>query len=50
VSFYNETINPQDPNKPIFKFASDVVLAADPRVSDEWMAFVINQTHWNDVG
>lgn len=48
--FYNQTTSDQVPKK-VFRFASDVVLAKDPRMSDEWAAFadpVKGQNHWNE--
>ncbi|KAF2471062.1 heme peroxidase, partial [Lindgomyces ingoldianus] len=47
VSFYNETV--QDIGEDcVFKFPSDVALAAHPAVSDEWMMFAGKQEHWNE--
>jgi hypothetical protein len=31
-----------------FRFASDTVIAADPRTSDEWKLFIGDQHHWNE--
>ncbi|TKA55680.1 hypothetical protein B0A49_10599 [Cryomyces minteri] len=47
VSFYNETIQNPAP-KGVFRFASDLVLAKDPRVSSEWNSFINDQHHWNE--
>ncbi|TKA73139.1 hypothetical protein B0A49_07326 [Cryomyces minteri] len=47
VSFYNETIQNPAP-KGVFRFASDLVLAKDPRVSTEWNSFINDQKHWNE--
>jgi hypothetical protein len=47
--FYNETLsNSTSPR--VFKFQSDVVLSADPRVNSEWLAFAApdGQSHWNE--
>jgi len=44
VKFYNETIQPNPPKK-LFVFESDVALANDPRIHDEWMDFVDDQDH-----
>ncbi|CAG8982569.1 hypothetical protein HYALB_00007285 [Hymenoscyphus albidus] len=46
VSFYNETIQP-NPAPKTFRFASDSVIAKDPRSSTEWNAFIGDQSHWN---
>ncbi|OBW69766.1 MAG: Uncharacterized protein AUREO_001550 [Aureobasidium pullulans] len=46
VSFYNETLQPGT-NSKVFKFQSDLVTANDSRVSDEWHAFIGDQSHWN---
>ena len=48
VAFYGETISSSSPPR-VFKFASDVVLAKDPRVRDEWNEFINGQDHWNEV-
>jgi hypothetical protein len=48
VKFYNETIAAV-PNKKLFIFDSDKVLAADPRMSVEWKSFIGDQSHWNEV-
>ncbi|OJD28926.1 ligninase h2 precursor [Diplodia corticola] len=48
--FYNQTTSNQVPKK-VFRFASDVVLANDSRVQDEWVQFtdpVTGQKHWNE--
>jgi len=47
VSFYNETIQPS-PLPKTFRFASDSVIAKDPRSSDEWNSFIGDQKHWNE--
>lgn len=47
VSFYNETIQPT-PLPKTFRFASDSVIAKDPRTSDEWNSFIGDQKHWNE--
>lgn len=47
VSFYNETIQPT-PLPKTFRFASDSVIAKDPRSSDEWNSFIGDQSHWNE--
>ena len=48
VKFYNETLQP-NPGRRVFKFDSDVKLAAHPQISDEWNKFVNSQDHWNEV-
>lgn len=48
VAFYNETLQSAPP-KGIFQFQSDLKLAVDSRMSDEWQAFVGAQSHWNSV-
>jgi len=48
VRFYNEMIS-ASPRKKLFIFPSDIVLANDPRVKDEWISFIGNQSHWNEV-
>lgn len=48
VGFYNETLQPGAASK-VFKFQSDLVTANDSRVSDEWHAFIGDQSHWNSV-
>ncbi|KAL1635369.1 hypothetical protein SLS56_001793 [Neofusicoccum ribis] len=48
--FYNQTTSNTTPKK-VFRLKSDVVLAADPRISDEWAQFADNtngQKHWNE--
>lgn len=49
--FYNQTVQ-NTPNK-VQRFPSDVVLAADPRMSVEWDKFRqpngVGQSHWNEV-
>ncbi|KAG4440801.1 hypothetical protein IFR05_003729 [Cadophora sp. M221] len=47
VTFYNETIATK-PNKKLFIFDSDKVLASDARMSTEWRAFISDQAHWNE--
>ncbi|OMP82656.1 Manganese peroxidase 1 [Diplodia seriata] len=50
VRFYNQTTSNTVPKK-VFRFASDVVLANDSRVQDEWVQFtdpVKGQKHWNE--
>lgn len=48
VLFYNQTIAPDGTiPKRVFKFPSDVALAAHPQVADEWANFGANQTDWN---
>jgi hypothetical protein len=34
----------------VFRFQSDLVLAQDARVRDEFLAFIDDQEHWNEVG
>lgn len=50
--YYNETINPNAPAR-VFKFASDIKLAADPRMSRLFTAFAAPnnaaQLPWNNV-
>lgn len=50
VRFYNQTTSNQVPKK-VFRLASDVVLANDPRIKDEWTSFAdptSGQKHWNE--
>ncbi|RDW84289.1 peroxidase-4 [Coleophoma cylindrospora] len=47
VSFYNETLQPS-PKPGVFRLQSDPTIAADPRCSSEWRAFVGDQSHWNE--
>ncbi|KAL1640781.1 hypothetical protein SLS58_006603 [Diplodia intermedia] len=50
VRFYNQTTSNTTPKK-VFRFASDVALANDSRVQDEWVQFtdqVKGQKHWNE--
>ena len=51
VKFYGQTIGTQPTPKRVFKFPSDVKLAAHPRLSDEWKEFAGpgGQDHWNEV-
>ncbi|EFQ34364.1 peroxidase [Colletotrichum graminicola M1.001] len=48
VKFYKETLGSAPAR--VFKFASDVVLAKDPRISAEFQAFAGpgGQSHWNE--
>ncbi|KAK2063731.1 peroxidase [Colletotrichum caudatum] len=48
VAFYKETLGSAPAR--VFKFASDVVLAKDPRISAEFQAFAGQggQSHWNE--
>ncbi|KAK2021878.1 peroxidase [Colletotrichum zoysiae] len=48
VKFYKETLGSAPAR--VFKFASDVVLAKDPRISAEFQAFAGQggQSHWNE--
>ncbi|KAI9855985.1 MAG: hypothetical protein M1813_009310 [Trichoglossum hirsutum] len=46
VKFYNETLQTNGPKK-VFKFPSDLALSKDPRVSNQWTAFVKSQGRWN---
>lgn len=50
--YYNETISPNAPAR-VFKFASDIKLAADPRMSRLFTAFAAPnnaaQLPWNLV-
>ncbi|KAH7346851.1 peroxidase [Rhexocercosporidium sp. MPI-PUGE-AT-0058] len=48
VKFYSQTIGSAP--KRVFKFPSDVVLAAHPKISDEWAEFagVGGQEHWDE--
>lgn len=48
--FYNQTTSGKVP-KGVFRFASDVALANDSRIQDEWVQFtdpVKGQKHWNE--
>ncbi|ORY15697.1 heme peroxidase, partial [Clohesyomyces aquaticus] len=47
VSFYNETVSDIGEDC-VFKFPSDVALAAHPQMNNEWMSFVDDQEHWNE--
>ena len=51
VLFYNETVE-NTPAK-VVRFPSDIVLAAHPKMSDEWDKFRqpngVGQSHWNEV-
>jgi hypothetical protein len=50
VKFYNETLNHN--TQRITRFPSDIALAQDPRMSDEWDRFKPEQggqKHWNAV-
>lgn len=51
VLFYNETV--QNTPAKVFRFPSDIVLAADSRMSAEWDKFRrpngVGQSHWNEV-
>ncbi|KAH8879806.1 peroxidase [Thozetella sp. PMI_491] len=49
VNFYNQTLTKNLPLLRIFKFASDVALAADPRVATEFQQFAApgGQDDWN---
>lgn len=50
VKFYNETLNPQAPER-VIKFPSDVKFSVHPRMSSEWLAFTdpaSGQAHWGD--
>ncbi|GKT93730.1 ligninase H2 precursor [Colletotrichum tofieldiae] len=48
VKFYKETLGSAPAR--VFKFASDVVLSKDPRISSEFQAFAGQggQSHWNE--
>ncbi|KAJ4335420.1 hypothetical protein N0V95_008899 [Ascochyta clinopodiicola] len=49
--FYNQTLGLGPLPKAVLRFPSDVVLARDPRTSDEWLKFSIGakgQEHWNE--
>jgi hypothetical protein len=48
VKFYSETTGTA-PNR-VFKFPSDVKIAAHPDVVSEWTQFSSDQGHWNEVG
>lgn len=48
VRFYNETIQ-SPPRKKLFVFPSDVALSNDPRIRSEWLSFIDDQSHWNEV-
>ncbi|OCL10477.1 class II peroxidase [Glonium stellatum] len=45
VQFYGETLSSPPPR--VMKFASDMKLSKDSRISDEWNQFVGGQAHWN---
>jgi len=49
VKFYPETTG--NAPKRVFKFQSDIVLSAHPKISDEWAKFsgAGGQKHWNEV-
>jgi hypothetical protein len=47
VKFYKQTLGDAPPR--VFRFASDVVLAQDSRVSAEFQKFASDQSHWNEV-
>jgi hypothetical protein len=47
VKFYKQTTGQAPPR--VFRFPSDVNLAADPRISGEWASFAGDQSHWNEV-
>lgn len=47
VKFYKQTLGDAPPR--VFRFASDVVLARDSRVSAEFQRFASDQSHWNEV-
>jgi hypothetical protein len=48
--FYNQTLGTGPLPKQVFRFASDIALAKDPRTSDEWIKFngPEGQHHWNE--
>ncbi|KAK0107961.1 hypothetical protein ONS96_003744 [Cadophora gregata f. sp. sojae] len=46
VKFYSETTGTAP--KRVFKFPSDVKLAAHPKISDEWTKFATDQSHWDE--
>lgn len=48
VKFYQQTLASDAPPR-VFKFASDVVLAQDGRISHEFQSFAADQSHWNEV-
>lgn len=51
VLFYGQTIDKPAPPSKVFKFQSDVVLAAHPEISEEWQKFASpgGQDDWNEV-
>jgi hypothetical protein len=51
VLFYGETIDNPKPPKRVFKFPSDVKLAAHPKIQSEWQQFAGSggQDHWNEA-
>ncbi|KAF2735090.1 heme peroxidase [Polyplosphaeria fusca] len=48
--FYNQTLGTGPLPKKVFRFASDIVIANDPRARPEWESFSGpgGQSHWND--
>lgn len=48
--FYNQTLGTGPLPKKVFRFPSDLVIANDPRTSNEWQSFngPDGQTHWNE--
>lgn len=51
VKFYGQTTGQNPTPKRVFKFPSDVKLAAHPKISDEWNEFAGSggQEHWDEV-
>jgi len=48
VLFYNQTISDNVPPR-VFKFPSDVALAAHPNIAPEWKKFITDPEDWNEV-
>ncbi|KAF2122471.1 heme peroxidase [Lophiotrema nucula] len=48
VEFYNDTLQDPKDRPNIFVLPSDKALSTHPKISDEWLAFVGNQPHWNE--
>ena len=47
VAFYGQTTGSAP--KRVFRFPSDVKIAAHPKAADEWRDFENDQDHWNEV-
>lgn len=52
VRFYNQTLETKGVPSAVFRLPSDVALANDPRIKDEWIRFQavnnVGQHHWNE--